>query len=287
MSKVGVVIPVGPGRIENLDMVLRSIADQYHQPDEVMVVFDGPESDPADGWEWATPIRVSTITTEYKHVPGREQPRNVGVRHLPQDVTDVWFLDSDVIVGPGALMELVRTRALVGPDAVICAPYDWLAEGHPRAPLAHLRNDPRWPSFDEYPDDYVSRGKLNDGLACFSGNLMWNRAEFERVGGYWNDLHHGRCEDGELGLRAVAEGVPIAFSKRARGWHLAHPINFQLARERNTRDVPMLNARHPWVEAGGLVVVDRDGKRFDQRCAQCGDLINTIEYWEHAAQCQG
>jgi hypothetical protein len=58
-----------------------------------------------------------------------------------------------------------------------------------------------------------------------------------------------------------------------------------LARERNARDVPMLNDRHPWVEQHGVYVVERDGKRFDQRCAACGELVNTIEYWAHRATC--
>jgi GT2 family glycosyltransferase len=286
---VGVVIPVGPGRIENLCEVLRSIDEQYVPPEIVVMVFDGPEAYPEVlpfvPHHMETHQFVVVVTAE-KHEPGMEQPRNVGVRHLPTDITDVWFLDSDVIVGPEALAELGRTMKKVGPGVVVVSPYDWLPPGI-RTPEYGLHNDPRWVSFDTYPDDYTSTGKLNDGLACFSGNLVWSVDEFERVGGFWNELFTARCEDGELGLRAVAEGVPIAFCKRARGWHLHHPINFPEAERRNSVDVPRLNARHPWVEAGGLVVVDKDGKRFDQRCPRCQRLINTGEFWTHEAGCTG
>lgn len=287
MSNVGVVIPVGPGREENLRMTLGSLAEQTIQPAVILLVFDGPEATISTA-DLPRRTELHFITTDRKHEPGLEQPRNVGVRTLPDKCKDVWFIDSDIVLRPDAHAQLLHTRTISGEDCIIIAPYDWLPE-HLRDftwdGVAGMHNDPRWPSFEEYPADYVSRGKLNDGLACFSGNLMWSRAEFERVGGFWNEIHHGRCEDGELGLRAVAEGVPIAFCREARGFHLAHPINTQLAMQRNARDVPMLNARHPWVEQGGLVVVDKDGKRFDQRCPACQTLINTIDYWTHTATC--
>jgi hypothetical protein len=108
--------------------------------------------------------------------------------------------------------------------------------------------------------------------------------EFYRVGGFWNELYHGRCEDGELGLRATAMGVPISFAPRARGWHLHHPVNTELIEARNTRDVPMLRVRHPWVEGNDIFVVDEDGKRFDVKCHHCGEVVNTNKWWEHSGE---
>jgi hypothetical protein len=125
-------------------------------------------------------------------------------------------------------------------------------------------------------------------LKCLDGeggNLLWPVGEFQRVGGFWSELYHGRCEDGELGLRAVAMDVPISFCAEARGWHLWHPRNQAEAMRRNQRDVPMLNARHPWVQGSGIFVIDRDGKAFAVLCMTCSAEIMTNEWWAHSSSC--
>jgi GT2 family glycosyltransferase len=282
VTAVGVVIPVGPGREENLKACLAALDEQTVEPHNIVVVFDGHVAEvdlrPHDAnlVGWVVP----------KHHPGMEQPRNKGVRVLDPAVEAVWFLDSDVLVEPTALEKLLEKWK---PGRVVLAPYEWLPEGQ-REPDPELHNDPRWAMFREERWDgehYVSTGELNVGLACFSGNLMWDINEFQRVGGFWSEIHHGRCEDGELGLRAVAEGIPMAVAREARGYHLWHPINTELAEARNARDVPMLNERHPWVEGDELFVVQRDGKRFEELCPKCRELINTGEIWEHLATCSG
>lgn len=283
----GVVIPVGAGRRENVTEVLRSLHEQTFKPEGIVLV--------ADGHDAALKPHGLTIPTAQavipKHVPGAEQPRNVGVRVLSEQFFQcnaVWFVDSDVIFAPDALEQLARTWEAVDHGRVIIAPYDWLPPGERSlSPATH--NDPRWAMFNERRDidpAGESIGELNVGLGCFSGNLVWPIEEFIRIGGFWNEIHHGRCEDGELGLRAVAQGVPITSCPGARGYHLWHPVNMSLAQERNARDVPMLNERHPWVEGEGLLVVERDGRRFDQRCPTCDAVINTLDWWTHREGCR-
>lgn len=63
-----------------------------------------------------------------------------------------------------------------------------------------------------------------------------------------------------------------------------HPRNFNWITAANARDVPMLNARHPWVEGEDLFVVEEDGKRFNSRCS-CGWEGNTALIWQHQAEC--
>lgn len=284
----GVVIPVGAGRLENLVLVLEALEAQTRKPEAVVLVHDGPD---AAG-------RVGGLTLDHKqiilgkpHEPGEEQPRNVGVRHLIEhwpDCNAVWFLDTDIIFGPDALEALTQTWEAVDHGRVIMAPYDWLPPGLRRIEPA-LHNDPRWAMFEEarWADrTFTAFGQLNVGLGCFSGNLVWPIEEFTRIGGFWSEIHHGRCEDGELGLRAVAQGVPITTCPDARGYHLWHPINHDLAIARNARDVPMLNDRHPWVQGEGLLVVERDGRRFEQRCPTCNEIINTLDWWSHREWCK-
>lgn len=283
--KVGVVIPVGPGRRENLTEVLRSLEAQILKPDSIMLVCDGREAliGTTEAQEFVPSIPLTSVLTE-KHQPGMEQPRNIGVRFLRQlhpDVTHVWFCDSDVILAPEAGVAFGEAMAFDA-ERILIGPYEWLPGGvREQAPA--IKNDPRWGSFNQHDPDETVVNDLSAGLACFSGNLIWPIAEFERVGGFWNEIHHGRCEDGELGLRAVAMGVPIGFVREARGWHLDHARNLAWIEQANSRDVPMLNDRHPWVQGEGLFVVEEDGKRFNARCMECDWEGNTAEIWAHKA----
>lgn len=293
---VGVVIPVGAGRIENLKRLLRDLNDQmpFGPICSCVLVFDGEDAK-AEADEAIGEYGQLTVVTIPKHKPGMEQPRNVGVRMLEQinqlesdedkRMSHVWFLDSDLTMEPDCLAQFVKVHEAVTPyakNAIIVGPYDWLPPEFTER-LPSLRNDPRWPSFDEH-DGKVVREDLSAGLACFSGNLIWPISEFTRVGGFWNELHHGRCEDGELGLRAVACGIPIAFAAGARAWHVDHPRNMDWILSANARDVSMLNARHPWVKDAGMFVVEQDGKRFDVNC-RCGWTGNTALIWEHELNC--
>lgn len=284
--KTGVVIPVGPGRLENLLQVLHSLAAQTVKPDVVAVICDG--EDAAFEVEGAYPIPLAVLTTS-KHTPGEEQPRNIGVRllrdlEMGKDLTHVWFLDSDILIGPDCLEMYEQAMEMEPIERILIGPYDWMPPGV-REPMPGLKNDPRWVSFDQHEPFQMFRDDLSAGLACFSGNLVWPIAEFERVGGFWNELYHGRCEDGELGLRAVSMQVPISYVKGARGWHLYHDFDKQVVDERDARDVPMINDRHPWVEKGGVYVEDRDGKRFWVRCPNCRCEFPSSQIWAHKAEC--
>lgn len=297
--KVATVIPVGAGRLENLEVVIEWLHRQTRPSDYLVIVDDGKN---LVGQQLNVDISTSLLVHTPKHEPGMEQPRNLGVQVATSvwpKVTHAWFLDSDIVVEPDAL-ELLEAGLAEGPeDRILVAPYDWLPAGvrpegfsRPSDFLDTARScstgpnpDPRWEMFRASPPSRVYSGDLSAGLACFSGNLLWPINEFERVGGFWSELHHGRCEDGELGLRAVAMGVPISLVAEARGYHLEHEVNIELALERNRRDVPMLNERHPWVERGAVFLVDRDGAAFDVLCAKCQKAIPTIGWWQHAHEC--
>jgi glycosyltransferase involved in cell wall biosynthesis len=248
MPTVGVVIPVGRGREENLRAVLGSLEQQRTKPDQIVVVFDGP-----DAVRWIP--EGPTVVVVPKHQPGMEQPRNAGVDALRDDIDIVWFIDSDVIVDPGALEAITRVWR---PGRVVICPYEWMGPGC-REPQHDLYCDMRWEMFREerWADpEYASVGEWNVGLACFSGNLAWDREAFERIGGFWSEIHHGRCEDGELGLRTVAARTPITCAPDARGWHMHHDINTEWVLAANARDVPMINERYPRHPVSGHFLED-------------------------------
>lgn len=298
---VAAVIPVGAGREDNLALVLESLSKQTSRLRVVVLVCDGEDAassyKPDISHPFGFPVVVARIE---KHQPGREQPRNVGVRFAEKavgaDLSHVWFLDSDVIVGPDCLEKYEQAMAAEAEPRILVGPYDWLPPGV-RHPLPDLRNDPagvpypgRWGRFDKSQPWEIYRNDLAAGLGCFSGNLVWPTDLFKRVGGFWNELHHGRCEDGELGIRAVAMGIGISFVTGARGWHLDHGRDIGWITRTNAIDVPKLAARHPWRElehGDELFVVDEDGKRFNVRCGQCGESFNSNLIWTHQEECNG
>lgn len=289
-----VVIPVAPNRRENLDLVLSALARQQEQPGAVIVVYDGPEAEETSYVNLGEKgLHGYWVHLSEKHQPGMDPPRNVGVRvarEFAPDIEAVWFLDSDVFPSSECFAEYRKAWQL-GEPRILIGPYDWLKPGwrepsdDPRNPLAIIQPDYRWDLFTGHGPEEVFRGQLNVALANFSGNLIWPVDEFEKVGGFWSEITAGRCDDGELGLRAASFGIPMSVVPGARAWHLWHPINLEWVLATNARDVPMLNARHPWVEGEGLVVTTEDGARFEVNC-KCGERINTLLIWEHAEVCE-
>lgn len=338
-----VIIPVGGGREENLTQVLSSLVEMTITPKILVLVCDGEDAWLDEDFSVLLDLNFRVVCTKYgiipaifnsrKHKPGMEQPRNAGLRVAERvavganiKLTHAWFLDSDCIVSKGALAAFEAANVASGPELkdhrILVGPYDWLAPGYREEPPITGRDvephaaaqyfemlDPRWISFKEHKPEETLREDLSAGLACFSGNLVWPISEFKRVGGFWEELFHGRCEDGELGIRAVHMGVPIAFVPTANAFHLWHTRNAEWIEHANSIDVPKLNERHPWmqdrcvcgrtkdehvgvdlvrIDCSGfrkaIFVVDEDGKRFNARC-ECGWEGNTILLWEHRGEC--
>jgi GT2 family glycosyltransferase len=302
-----VVIPVGGGRLENLTQCLESLAAQTVHPDLVVIVGDGTDgtlvADLALGRAQDKGLDIRTeIVGAPKHEPGLDHPRNRGVRKVQEinqrnammregyPVQYVWFLDSDVILDPEAFDAFQAADGFGADPHIMVGPYDFMPP-ESREPMPDYHQDMRWRSFDDHDAGDVLYGDLSAGLACFSGNLIWPLDQFVRIGGFWNELHHGRCEDGELGLRAVACGLGVSYVSGARGWHLYHggdpmptPEWMEWATGVNAIDVPKIDGRHHWLHGAGLFVVEEDGKRFNVNC-KCGWSGNTAEIWEHKGYC--
>jgi GT2 family glycosyltransferase len=270
--RLGVVIPVGPRREENYRAVMRSLEAQTVRPHVVVTMFDGTYK-----VEHGTNLEVVEVVRS-KHYPGMEHPRNLGVRELHKRGCDwAWFLDSDVIVDPGALA--AYRPASIGVDVLI-GPYEWLPPSV-REPMPGLRNDPRWAMFDAQ----VHTHDLAAGLACFGGNLVWRIEAFMAVGGFWNELHAARVEDGELGARACALGVPMRFVAQARGWHMHHDVDHARVAEINAVEVPMIDARHPWIAQAGVDLDETTQSSTPPPPRGVKDLTEQIEFWTTCWSC--
>jgi GT2 family glycosyltransferase len=301
--KIGLVITAGSDRIDNLIRTLESVYEGNKKPEKTVIICDGwSPGNNIDGFR-DLPNYGDSVTkiSIPKHKPGKEQPRNIGVRYL-QTATDcnyAWFLDSDCLVEPYTLEEYYSALNLPdydGQDRILIGPVDYLSKKETSsAPHFAAENDFRWPIFLQHDYNRVHIGDVSMGLACISANIVWPIKEFTEIGGFWNELHHGRAEDGELGLRAVARGIPISLVRQARAFHIWHEGNNEITGmpeanqrklDQNAIDVPKINERHAWIHDEGIHMVDKDGKRFDQICSRCGESVNTLLSWQHEEDCR-
>lgn len=298
IEKLGVVIPAGPGRRENVELALEHLAAQSGLGEDVLDVLVA--CDGAEAWEDCGSVVAPSPTLNLnvvgmaKHTPGHEPPRNYGLRMLvtlKPTVEFVWFLDSDVIVEPWALNAFREALDDRDPDGVLCGPYDWgepglrelVPRGDPRIAIA----DYRWAMFDEHRPSEKLCYHLGAALANFSGNLVWPVKEFIRTGGFHLNLSAGRVDDGEYGVRAAVNGVATSFVAQARGMHVWHPINMDWVLATNSREVPLLNSWHPYIQELGVIPVKQDGMRLNMVCQECGEEINTLEIWDHITKHRG
>lgn len=285
MRNYGVVIPCAESRIENVKMCINNIFDLDLKPKAIVVVCDG--FDPKNVKEEFIENDILHFVYNEKHIPSTttEQPKNRGVRFidsiLNQELKDkinyIWFLDSDIIVDKNCLSEYDKALKYEE-NRILIGPYEWLPYGV-RQIEHNLMNDPRWPMFQKYDYTYTADSEIEFALANFGGNIIYPLEEFKRVGGFWNELSAGRVEDGEMGLRCASMGVPMTVVPKARGWHLDHPVNMQWKLETNAKEVPKINERHHWVEEKGIIMVEKDGKRFDWVDPKTGNQVNTLEIW--------
>lgn len=295
MYKSAVIIPTMESRLENLVETIKYLSKQTKEIEVVTIVCDGFNSGlvinaliDSDNHNPATMngIKKIKVLEAPKHVAGSGtlQPKNYGAawvdRAMPE-VTHYWFLDSDVITTPTTNAAYANAAALDEDEPrILIGRYEWLPAGK-REIVHELSNDPRNAMFRDYGPEYTSVGEINFALANFGGNIVYPAEAFRRVGGFWDDLSAGRVEDGEMGLRCASMGIPMTVVPQARGFHLDHPVNHQHKLEVNKKEVPMINARHPWVEDEGLIVVEEDGKRFDWINPDTGEQVNTLEIWNH------
>ena len=287
---VGVVIPCGENRIENVVECVKHLKKQTIKPYVVAIVCDGFDGDTVikaltskNLWN-NNNFAIASLSAP-KHVAGSGtlQPKNYGAawidRRFGGEVNNLWFLDSDIIVEKFAL-EAYKKAYSINQNRILIGPYEWLPSGI-RKIKPELHNDPRTQMFQDYDTNYTSVGEIHFALANFGGNIIYPLKDFKAVGGFWDDLSAGRVEDGEMGLRCASMGIPMAVVPNARGYHLDHPVNHQWKLDTNEKEVPMINKRHPWIQNEGIIMVEKDGKRFDWINSKTGESINTNEIWNY------
>lgn len=196
--RVSVIIPAYKAQA-TLPLVLRALEPHVVGNDREVVLVDSTGSDDGinveQNWPWVRVIHVAQ-----RMLPGRA--RNVGASTARGDL--LAFLDADAIPEPGWLDEL-ESALVPGVELVAGA----ILDGTPASPwgtVGYMLEFLEW-----VPERGIPPGHA---AGC---NLLIPRTEFERAGGFPEDLWPG--EDTVFSVPFAAKGT-LAFAPRAYVTHL-------------------------------------------------------------------
>jgi glycosyltransferase involved in cell wall biosynthesis len=234
VPKFSFVIP-SYNREVNLRLCLTALkAQRGAEPFEVVVADDGS----TDGTQAL--VREFGYKLAWQPHQGfrAAAARNLGTLLATGDW--FWFIDSDVLLHPGAVFEAQELIKRF-PNALILGRYDWMGPMHvtpedirtrfssfsagllPKKTIAgdpgRVGPDPRCPEKHPTPEETPLTGYRN---AAFSGNIIVPRVIFAQLGGYDASIVGHGGEDMEFGTRAQFAGVQAVFSSRIVGYHVCH-----------------------------------------------------------------
>jgi glycosyltransferase involved in cell wall biosynthesis len=244
---ISIIIPVGDGRDDNLDLCLYALRLQTYGDFEIVVAADGDH-----GVAGVLYSHRNHIPITYYH--RRRDTHNLGAvnRNVGAKLARgqfLLFIDSDVVLNPRAL-EFYAEDFRDFPQRAIAGPYHWCA------PMRVWRDDIQdWERFAAQAMDLMTKPKaeldplgfkLNHNigldsrkawtegahpedvysadypraLMLLSGNMAISRQLFEYAGGFWEEISRGI--DGAFGLALAEAGGSYSFDPRCYGLHLYH-----------------------------------------------------------------
>ncbi len=224
--KISVVIP-SRNRCDNLMNVVEALNQQTLSKEEyeVIVVDDNSKDGTKEVIEnYRDILRLKYIFTNIPkpHTWNASVIRNLGAVAADPSTQAYYFVDSDVILPPDALANVVNDLE-TNPNRVIIGPYDFYAQDNQTIKVPDVRNL----KFEETTIDQTF-DTIHDGLACFGGNLIIPKDIFWSVKGFSSDTHIG-LEDGDMGIKLWKKHTNFSYDKRLRGrhqWHETPPDRF-------------------------------------------------------------
>lgn len=191
--KVSIVIPCYNAE-RYLGQTIGSALAQSRPPAEILVVDDG-STDASVAVARSFGSRIEVIC---KPNGGAAQARNYGAERARGDA--LMFLDADDVLGPAVLEGL--TAALERqPDSIAVGPWSCiqLREGR----WVRTRRNCKHRRFG-----YDDLSAWLTGWFHTPCSVLWSRAAYEQVGGW--DERVTVDDDGDIMMRAMIEGVPLA-----------------------------------------------------------------------------
>lgn len=268
---ISIVIPCGGenDRTRNLHYALVGLEQQTFKDFEVVIVNDGSLVDYLPVIRQYPELHIKYIwQPKYQPSTGNMPPRNTGALLARADY--ILTLDSDNVLEKSALAYYVEDIECE-PNRVICGQYHWLpnlslTEGDIKERWGEIITDWDWKSrtyngnFTEIlPSDgshnimletrtqfqectvHELHDGMNDGLACYGGNILFPKDIWFDCGGNADWLIAGLCDDGALGLEVYFRKHKISFDARILAGHLWHPRNRQWVVEQSRIEADKLN----------------------------------------------
>lgn len=257
-----VVIPFMEDRVNNVNLVLHSLAVQDFDMSsvEIILVQDG-------GKDVSTKIEKLNLNVNYHLRPKFIRKNGVAPRNFGASVAKnefLVFLDSDVLLQKDGLKYFAEDLKF-NANRIICGTYAW------RKPMAITPEDIRdrfdaieseqlptlecdfshnimpdcRQQFENSPEQvfYMEDG-IHNFLACFGGLLCVPKTVFNLTGGFPNWLSAGLCDDGAAGLAWMLAGAGISFDKRVSGQHMYHSRNRDYVVNQSRKEAEELNSRY-------------------------------------------
>jgi GT2 family glycosyltransferase len=202
---LSIVVPAfnNPGELEEC---LSALLSNVPQGTDITVVDDASKEDVREqirSVAAAKGVAVVQLDTN----SGPSSARNAGASRAAGDV--LLFIDSDVVVGPGAIDRMLQVFAGDSSVAAVFGSYD----SHPRATgvVSQYRN---------LLHHYVHQHGSREASTFWAGFGAVRRTVFESVGGF-DEARFARCmEDIELGYRLRRADQRIVLEKAIQGTHL-------------------------------------------------------------------
>lgn len=205
--RISVVIPCRDAEA-TLAQTIRSALAQTLPPAEVLVVDDRS----ADASAQIAGAFGRTVKVLVPRGEGANRARLAGAEASRGEA--LVFLDADDLLAPNVLEELARALDRE-PDGVAGCAWRRL-----------VWEDGVWRA---RPPSCARRGWLQDPLSAWLSGwfhppcaTLWSRAAYERSGGWDPDLRIN--QDGELMVRALAEGAPLTLTDRAIAYYRRAPL---------------------------------------------------------------
>ena len=243
---ISLIVTTAPGREENLNACLKSIAHQTVTPAEVIVTDDGETGGQVVG-SW-----VSTLPIHYLSRPNDRcisRSRNRAVAHASQE--HLVFVDGDVLLNPEALKSYQAhiqefPRALLGGYFGNEFAYTSASAFDKSREINYI--DKRFEACSSERFYPFSRLLSEPAFFCWGGNFSISRAQYLSLEGFNEDITGWGAEDIDFSLRAIAAGIEIHFCVDTWGEHQVHSRKSFYHQKNQTemqRSKQVLQASHP------------------------------------------